>query len=420
MRRSGFERRLRDELRSAAPPRAGEAERRAWHVVRAAHAERSPARVVHRGRRLALAAVAAALLAVVALSPAGAKVGDWIGDVVDSGPKSTRSALGPLPAPGRLLVVSPGGPWVVEGDGARRRLGRYRDATWSPGGLYVAAAHGRQLVALEPDGDERWVRPAAGLVSAPRWSPDGFRIAYRSGDDLWVVWGNNGRNWLLARGVGAAPPAWQPGREPWEQVVAFPAGDRIRIVQVDGRRKLGATPAGPEPRELWWTRDGRRLVAVSATAIRVFGPRGRLLRVHPLPPRLRAEGSAMDAVGRRLAVTASRAGGGSELLVYGLERGGAPRRLFAGQGFIEGVAWSIDGRMLVFGLPQTDQWVFLRPDGRGRLEQVVPRIREWFAGSRAARRPGAAFPRPAGWCYAEPKDRSETGQPPCSTGAAAP
>ncbi len=41
MRRSGIKGRLRDELHAARPPRAAEAERRAWEVVRAAHAERA-------------------------------------------------------------------------------------------------------------------------------------------------------------------------------------------------------------------------------------------------------------------------------------------------------------------------------------------------------------------------------------------
>jgi hypothetical protein len=415
VKRAGIERRLRDELHAARPPRADEAERRAWHLMRAAHAERSPARQMHPGRRLALAALAAALLAVLALSPAGAKVGDWIGDVVDPAPERASSTLGPLPAKGRLLVVSGSGPWIVQDDGARRRLGRFRDATWSPGGLFVAAARGRQLVALEPDGDERWVRPAPGRVSVPRWSPDGFRIAYRSGDDLRVVWGNNDRDWLLARDVGATPPAWRPGRPSPGQVVAFSSGTRVRIVDVDGRRVLGVTPPGPVPRELWWTADGRRLVAVSEGEIRIHDARGRRLRRRPLPPRLRAAGSAIDTAGRRLAVAASRADGrSSELLLYRLDRDAPPRQLFAGPGFIEGLTWSIDGRVLALGRPEANQWVLLRPRGRGPLG-AVSGIRAKFAGGARAG-VAAPFPRLAGWCYAEPRDTRPF--PPCSSGAA--
>lgn len=418
MRRSGLQRRLREELHAARPPRAAEAERRAWHVVRAAHAARAPERPAHRGRRLALALAGAALAAALALSPAGAQVSDWIGDVVSPAPEPTSSRLGSLPSEGRLLVVSPGGLWIVHDDGARRRLGDFRDGAWSPGGLYVVGARGRQLVALEPDGDQRWVRPAPARVSVPRWSPDGFRIAYRSGRDLWVAYGDNARNWRLARDVGETPPAWRPGRPPFGQQLAFATGVRIRILDVDSRRVLGTTAPGPVPRELWWAADGRRLVAVSKGEVRIHGPRGRLLATRPLPPRLRAEGSAIDALGRRLAVAAPRADGrSSEVLLYRLDRDAPPTQLFAGPGFIEGLIWSIDGRVLVLGLPEARQWVFLRPGGRGRLD-VIGRIPSQFAGGAGPGRAGAgaAFPRPVGWCYAEP--RNVRPFPPCSSGAA--
>jgi WD40 repeat protein len=419
VRRGGLERRLRDELHTARPPRAAEAERRAWHVVRAAHAERSPLRQHRRGRRLALVALAGALVAVLALSPAGAKVGDWIGDVVDPGPEATPATLGSLPAEGRLLVVSPGGPWVVQDDGARRRLGDFHDATWSPGGLYVAAARGRELVALEPDGDERWARPAPGRVDTPRWSPDGFRIAYRSGRDLWVAAGDNSRAGRLARGVGRVPPAWQPGAPSPGQVLAFSSGRRIRIVEVEGPSLVGATRPGPVPRELWWTADGSRLVAVSSGEVRVQDARGRLLRRRSLPPGLRATGSALDPAGRRLAVATRRADRrASELLVYRLDRDAPPDRLLAGTWSIEGLTWSIDGRVLVLGLPEADQWLLLRPGGRGRLKEVSGIRRKFAGGSRSAARTTAPFPRPAGWCYAEPPAPDATNAPPCSTGAA--
>ena len=404
-----FEQRLREELNGARPPRAAEAERRAWHVVKAAHSDHGPVSRPHRARRLALALAGAGLLVALALTPAGARVGDWIGDVVTPAPKPTRSLLGSLPVSGRMLVDAEDGAWVVRDDGRKRRLGGLRDATWSPGGLYLGAARGRELLALEPDGDERWTLPAPGRVGVPRWSPDGFRIAYRGGADLYVTIADNSARWRLARDVAATPPAWQPGRPVNQQVLAFATGRRIRIVDVDLRRTLGVTPPAALPLELWWSR--KRLVAVMKDEIRVHDARGRLLRRLALPPRLRAKGSALDPAGRRLAVAAPRADGrSSELLLYRVHRSARPQRIFAGPGLLEGLTWSIDGSVLALALPSADQWLFLRPNGG--LEAVVSGIGRQF-GARAT----DGFPRPAGWCYRERDERDPQGQPPCTAGS---
>jgi dipeptidyl aminopeptidase/acylaminoacyl peptidase len=252
----------------------------------------------------------------------------------------------------------------------------------------------------------------------PRWSPDGFRIAYRSGADMRVVYGDNARDWLLARRTGATPPAWQPGRPPFRQVLAFSWRERVRIIEVDSRRVLGTTARGPVPSELWWAADGRRLVAVSKAEIRVHDARGRLVERRALPARLRATGSAIDVAGRRLAVAARRTGGrSSELLLYRLDRDSPPRQLLARPGSIEGLTWSIDGRVLAFGLPEANQWYMLRPRGGVRLQAVKSGIRAKFAGGpRAGRSIAAPFPRLAGWCYAKPRTRPPF--PPCSSGAA--
>jgi dipeptidyl aminopeptidase/acylaminoacyl peptidase len=421
-RRTGFERKLRDELHAARPPRAEEAERRAWHVVRAAHASRSPVRSRRLGRRLAMAAAAAAAVAALALTPAGAEVGDWIGDVVDPSPEPARSTLDSLPTEGRLLVVAESGPFVVRDDGAKDHMPGFRDATWSPGGLHLAAARGDELVALEPDGDERWSRPTPGRVSLPRWSPDGFRIAYLSGRDLYVSIGDNSDRWLIARTVARTPVAWKPEQPVNAQVLAYARGRRVYLAQVDERsptrRILARTPVGPAPRELWWSADGRFLVAVSERAVRVHDQRGRLVATRRLPRRTRAEGSAMAPDGRRLAVASERRSGRwSEVLVYGVRSSGRltePRERFASPAAIEGMTWSIDGKILVVGLPQADRWLFLRPRDPATFD-ALKRVRALFRGGREPRT--GAFPRPAGWCYAEPRSPDEP-RVPCSSGAA--
>jgi hypothetical protein len=91
-----------------------------------------------------------------------------------------------------------------------------------------------------------------------------------------------------------------------------------------------------------------------------------------------------------------------------------PREPFASRASIEGLTWSIDGKVVVVGLPQANQWLFVRPRGTGEIEPV-DRVRALFRGGRAPRT--GAFPRPAGWCYAEPRSPDEP-RIPCSSGAA--
>ncbi len=399
-----FERRLRRELHAARPPRAADAERRAWHVVRAAHAARAPARSQRRGRQLLVAIATAVVLAALALSPAGAKVGDWIGDVVDPAPEATRGSLAALPAAGRLLVVADGGAWIVR-DGGRRQLGSFTDATWSPGGLHVAGARGRDLVAVDPEGVEHWTLVAGGPVSVPRWSPDGFRVAYRSGSELWVTTGDNKDRWRLARHSAPTPPAWKPLAAPASQVLAFAVGGRVRIVDVDTGRVLGQTPPGPVARDLWWGKGGR-LVTATARSVRIHGPHGHLLRTISL----RSTASVMAPGGKRLALI-SRRGRSSSLVVLDLD--GSTRSLLSTRGELEGLTWSIDGTVIVTGLPAADQWLFVRV--RGGIEGVR-HIRRVFRGGHEPLRGG--FPRPAGWCWAEPDNRTAGGGPPCSPGSA--
>jgi hypothetical protein len=95
-------------------------------------------------------------------------------------------------------------------------------------------------------------------------------------------------------------------------------------------------------------------------------------------------------------------------------RRAAPRSIFAATGAFEGLAWSIDGRVLVLGLPGADQWLFVRPGAAARL-QAVERIRQQFTGETAPRT--GAFPRPVGWCYGRRAEGRGAGLPPCSSGA---
>ncbi len=63
-----------------------------------------PGRPDPRSRRLILAVAAGAVALAIGLSPAGAKVGDLVSDVVGIGEPDAKPALRSLPAPGELLV----------------------------------------------------------------------------------------------------------------------------------------------------------------------------------------------------------------------------------------------------------------------------------------------------------------------------
>ena len=131
------------------------------------------------------------------------------------------------------------GVWVVQADGSKRRLGGWREASWSPFGRFVVVARANELAALEPDGDVRWslARPR---VRFPRWAGDRIdtRIAYVSGRSLRVVAGDGTGDRLLRRNVASVAPAWLPG-------------EGFRLAYTDragahGRRRCGHGP-GPPP-----------------------------------------------------------------------------------------------------------------------------------------------------------------------------
>ncbi len=198
----------RDLERIEVPDEHG-ARERAWLVVESAFVEREP--VARRPRRVRAVLVTAVLAALVAaaLSPPGRAVLDEIREVV--GVQRAQPALFSLPAPGKLLVSSDAGIWVVQRDGSKRLLGDYREASWSPFGRFIVATRANELAALEPDGDVRWTLARPGVTS-PRWTgtESDTRIAYVDRTGLRVVAGDgSGDRLLVPRARG--PLAWKPG-----------------------------------------------------------------------------------------------------------------------------------------------------------------------------------------------------------------
>jgi len=196
------------KFRAPGEDAAGE---RAWETVRAAYAQRDPVTWPRRhARPLVAAAVVVAAVAAV-LSPPGRSVVHSIRKAV--GVQHAQTELFSLPSSGRLLVSGRGGTWIVNADGSRRRLGAYREAAWSPHGLFVAATKRNELVALDPKGSIRWTLPRRS-PRFPTWTGNrtDTRIAYIAGGQLRIVAGDGTGDHAVGR---AAPsrPAWMPGRK---------------------------------------------------------------------------------------------------------------------------------------------------------------------------------------------------------------
>lgn len=395
--------RLRALLRDEPLPGAAEAERRGLALVERAYAERRPAeRPVLP--RLGLALAAAALIAALLLSPAGAAVRNWIDDVFTAGVRNAQPALTEVPGGGSLLVESPRGPWVVQPDGSRRLLGRYDEASWSPHGLFVAAASGRTLGAIEPDGTPHWSASAAGPVGDPRWSPSGFRIAYRAGHSLYTIGADGAGNRRLGATAPVAP-AWFPLGPHFLAYVD--ATRRLRVVETDTGQPLAATATSPAITAIGWAADGRALLEASPRGLWLRHVRlaklaesfriGSARRI-ALPAGAFPRAAAFAPEGRDVAVLLERrAGTGaprSEVLLIDT-RGGSPRRLFAVSGHLSQLAWAPDGSRLLVAWPAADQWLFL-PIGRGRL-RAIGNIASIFSPGLGEQ---ATFPRIEGWCCA--------------------
>jgi hypothetical protein len=379
-----------------APDELG-AQRRAWRVVRTAFAERQPVRWPRRRYRpLAALALGAAVVAA-ALTPPGRAVLESVREAIGEervvGRPGAERALFRLPTRGRLLVDARRGAWIVQRDGSRRPLGRYRETTWSPHGLYVAATRRDELLALDPKGTVRWTL-ARPNVRLPRWAGSRVdtRIAYVSGSSLRLVAGDGRGDRLLARSVRPVAPAWQPGSM---RILAYvDRRGRIAVVDVQTKKLRGVSLRGALPEELAWSTDARRLYALSGEAVRVLDARARPRGTSPSPAGFRAvtlaprPGSAELALVRR-----SDRARRSEVVLL---RGRREVPLFAGPGRITDLAWSPDGRWLLLGWRSADQWLFLDAERPERLQAFAGVTRQFTPGGRVLvdfpKLPGAA------WC----------------------
>jgi hypothetical protein len=377
------------------------AEERGLEVMLAAYAERRPRPRHNPLPRLALVLASATLIAALLLSPAGASVRDWVGDVFSQAPAPSHSGLERIPGGGRLLVQSTNGPWVVDADGSRHRLGDYDEASWSPHGLYVAAAAGRRLSAVEPGGGVHWSLAAPGTVRDPRWSPSGYLVAYRAGDGLRAVAGDGSEDRPLDESVAPVAPSWSPLGRP--DLAYVDARGALRVIDVDRGKALARSAALARIRWLEWGGRGGVLLEASRHRVRLRpvapGPPGRAGLGTPrgfhLPAGETVEDVALSPDGAKVAALLGRRSGTgarrTDLMVFD-SRHRAPVRLLSVPGRLSDVAWAPNGGRLLVGWPRLDEWLFLptRPVEGTALTGIA---REFASGGGAA-----AFPRVVGWC----------------------
>lgn len=376
------------ELRSyVTDPAPGEAEagERAWTVVQAAYGTRERVPWIERHSRAVLALAAAVALGVAAVSPPGRALVERVREA--AGVTPSEPALVRLPSPGRLVVESPGGPWVVRADGSKRRLGDYEEASWSPRGLFIVAARDRRVTALEPDGDVRWTVTRPRPVTDARWAPSGFRIAYREGNTLRVVVGDGTNDRLLARAAAPVPSAWLPDAS--RNVLAYVDADgRIRVLDVDTRAELWSVHPAQPPASLVWSPHDSRLLALSADGTsQVYDAGGR-----DAGSLGQMDGAAYSPGAGTLAY--STYDSATDSSTVWLVEDGSKQALFTGESRFQDLVWSPNGRWLLVTWPAADQWLFFRaPSVRGVVS--VPGIaREFDPGGQAT---PTSFPRVAGW-----------------------
>lgn len=371
---------LRRRLRAEPIPGEHEAREHAWRVVSAAFAGRE--RIAWPRRHARGLALGIAVLGILAgaLSSPGRAVLDSVRRAV--GVERAQPALFSLPAPGRLLVSSRSGIWIVQQDGSKRLLRGYREASWSPFGRFLVAARRNELVALDAKGGVRWslARPH---VRFPRWagSRSDTRIAYLSGSRLHLVAGDGTGDVDLCGDPAAAPvaPAWRPGTR---RLLAYATTrGRIYVLDADRCSLEWRSPTHEVPTQLRWSSDGERLLALGPDGLRVYDRRGREV-ARDNPSEGTREADAVFLPGTHELAVIRIHGAQSDVFLLG---GG--RLLFRGPGIFQDLTWSPDGRRLLVGWRSADQWLFIPFPRPGRVV-AVSNIGRTFGG----------FPHVAGWC----------------------
>ena len=376
---------LRRRLREEPIPGEADGADGAWAVTREAFDQRERVPREERRWRPVLVFVVIAALVAAAVTAPGRAVVEKIREAV--GLEKSEPRLVRLPAGGLLLVDSAPGPWVVHRDGSKRRLGSYEAASWSPQAKFIVATRGRDVVALEPDGDVRWTLSRPHPVSQARWAPSGFRIAYREGSSLRVVIGNGEGDHLVARRVAGVAPAWRLSPASLNAVAYATRDGTVHVVNADTRQELWHTYAGSQVTSLFWT-EGSLLVWRRGIG-HLYDSGGRLQETIDLKPGHVVLGAAFGPSGE-LVYTDYDPDTQETRVVRGVVD---PKTIFRAAGKLQDVAWSPNGNWLLVTWPSADEWLFLRMPTVDRFVTVTNVIAQFDPGAMGPR----AAPRVAGW-----------------------
>lgn len=388
---------IRRALQQIQAPDELDAQRRAWSLARAAFENREPLSWQRRNRGPLVAAAAAAVLLAAAISPPGRALVGSVRDAVTDETVKSQPALTSLPAPGTLLVNSKNGPWLVQLDGSKRRLGDWWEGSWSPKAEFVAVTREREVAALDPEGAVRWSIGRTGIVRGARWSsevnPRDTRVAYLNGRALNVVGGNGTGDKEVRRLVGTTAPAWRP--ETFELAFSTVNG-AIELIDAETAKTVWRTVPGEVPRQLVWSEDGERLLVLGERSLRVLAANGRKLWSIGLP--VGPSGVVFVRESHRFVmVRYSPATGRSDLVLLQAEVDpGEARFLYSAPGEFGSLAMSPNGNWLLVGWANADQWLFLRLTA-ARV-QAVSNISQQFGVPTAGKPIAKAFPTSVSWC----------------------
>jgi hypothetical protein len=387
---------LRRALQRIQAPDELEGLRRAWPLVHAAFDAREPVAWPRRNRAPLIAAAAAIVIVAAAVtSPGRALVGSVHDAFTDEKPKA-EPALTSLPAKGELLVNSPHGPWLVRSDGSMRALGPWWEASWSPQAKYVAVTRGHTLAAIDPQakGAVRWKLARSGIVRGARWSPDGFRVAYLNRRELRVVAGDGTGDEALRKPVATTPPAWRPEAD---HELAFARSDgRVELVQTDSTKTVWRTAPGEVPTKLVWSEDGERLLVLADRSLKVLDSDGHRLWTAGLS--IGPSGVVFVRKSHRFVmIRFSPATGRSDLVLQQAEREpGEERFLYSAPGDFGTLAISPNGKWLLVGWVNADQWLFLRLTASKVI--AISGIAQQFGAGQRVGPLAKAFPASVNWC----------------------